>query len=679
MTAPGGPSRRLTYQPGLDGLRAVALLGVIAYHAGIDSLQGGFLGVSSFFTLSGFLITSLLLSERLETGGVELGSFWVRRARRLLPAALVTIVGTVVLAALIADDSQLARLRLDSLSSLFHFSNWRFIVGGDSYGSLFESPSFFRHFWSLAVEEQYYLVFPLLVVGGLRLWQGPGRAFTVALGAVAVAAVFWPIAMLAAGASTDRLYFGTDTRLGELVLGALLAVWWVRRGHNVPDRPATLTAGAVVALGVLATMWATAHPDDHYLYRGGLSLHAVLTIVVIVAAIAPRGPARAVLSYEPVRRLGVISYGAYLFHWPVLLWLQQETAMGPEQRFVLGTVITVGLAELSHRFVEQPIRQGSGGATTRQLWIVAPASLAVAALVVGITAWQTPAEAPIDFAAAEAELAELVTDSPPAPSTSAAPSTAVPDAEPAVDEDPPEPVTAPVRVAGFGDSTALMTGLGVAMWADEHPDQLTMVEGEAKLGCGLVSGGIRRLEDREVPVPDECDDWLIDWIDSIQGEDLDVSMVQVGAWDIVDHQLESGGPFLAIGRDDEYEALLRANLEAAIDALLDHSDLVVLLAHPDIGQGRLDTVPAGASYPEYDEARSIRWREIVDEAEAANSAVVVVDLAAWVDDHPDDLRLRPDGVHFSYESTREVADWLAPEILAAYETWLAAAESDAST
>ncbi len=171
--------KRFEYQPALDGLRAVALLGVVGYHAGIDWLRGGFLGVSTFFTLSGFLITTLLLQERRTTGGIALDSFWERRIRRLLPAAMVTIVLTTILVAVVADASQLDRLRADAFGSLFHFSNWRFIAEGDSYGALFQSPSFFRHFWSLAVEEQYYFVVPALLAISLRAAGGATRRFAI--------------------------------------------------------------------------------------------------------------------------------------------------------------------------------------------------------------------------------------------------------------------------------------------------------------------------------------------------------------------------------------------------------------------------------------------------------------------------------------------------------------------
>lgn len=668
MTAPA--ATRLRYEPALDGLRAVALLGVIGYHAGIERLHGGFLGVSAFFTLSGFLITALLLSERASSGRIDLGSFWQRRLRRLLPAAMLTIAATVLLVAALGDDSQLARLRTDALASLLHASNWRFIAGGDSYGALFESPSFFRHFWSLAVEEQFYLVFPLAIATLLRVTRGAGRMFTTVLTVVAAAGLVWPAVLLANGATTDRLYFGTDTRLGELAVGALLAVWWTRRDRAVPDRPVVVSSLAVVAVAIVAAMWMTAHPSDRFLYQGGLAAHAGLTLVIIVAAVAPRGPLRSMLSWEPLRRLGGVSYGAYLFHWPILLVLQQETTLGPWGRLGVGLPITIVLAELSARWFEQPIRRGSSS-PRQPIWLVVPATAAVAALIVAVAAWRPPADAPIDFARAQADLATLTESASLVvnTTTSGAPTTTGPLAEVA---NAAEQVAAPVRISAFGDSTALMTGLGIAQWAVDNPTAATVVQGQAKLGCGLVTGGTRVLEGRRVAVPADCDHWLDEWLAAIDGQEVDIAVVQLGAWDIVDHRLAGESAFLAIGRDDTYETLLRTNLETAVDALLAHSDTVMLIAHPDVGQGRLDAVPAGATYDEYDPARSARWREIVAEVAAARPDVLVVDLAGWIDERPDDLALRPDGVHFSYDSAREVAEWLGPQILQQHAEWLVA-------
>lgn len=672
-----GNTRRFEYQPALDGLRAVALLGVVGYHAGIDWLRGGFLGVSTFFTLSGFLITTLLLQERASTGRVALGSFWERRIRRLLPAAMVTIIATSVVVALVGDDSQLARLQDDAFASLFHFSNWRFIVEGDSYGALFQSPSFFRHFWSLAVEEQYYVVVPALLALALRVAGGASRRFAVGVTLVGLVLLVWPAVLLATDASTDRIYFGTDGRLGELALGALFAVWWQRRPliATGPWAIRTLDGATIGAIGLTAAMWSTAVPTDRWLYQGGLALHAVLTVVILVAAMTPGTVVRRVLAVEPLRQLGVISYGGYLLHWPVLLVLQQETALEPLARVGLGLAITLPLALAMHRFIEMPIRRASGNG--RRLLLVAPATGLAALAIVVIAAQNPPAEPPIDFVQAQRQFDAVTAPAGTTPSTSAA------RADTDADADVETSVAGAVEVAArdvptiamFGDSTALMTGLGVATWADEHPDELHVVRGTAKLGCGLLAEGTRILEGRELPVGDECTDWLGSWLAALdehqprstdgEPDPLDLAMIQLGAWEIVDHRIDGE---VASVMDADRAAVQHDLLRTAVDALHERARTVVLLAHPDVGEGRLLGVPAGVEYAEYDPARAERWRQIVHAVAADRPDTVVVDLAAWIAARDDDLELRPDGVHFSTESAREVADWLATELLAHVDT-----------
>jgi len=667
--------RRIPYQPALDGLRGVAVLGVIAYHSGIDWMRGGFLGVSTFFTLSGFLITSLLIREHASNGSIALGRFWTRRFRRLLPAAMVTIAATLLLVAAIGDDSQLSRLRVDSLASLLHFSNWRFIAAGDSYGALFESPSFFRHFWSLAVEEQYYLVVPVVLAGALRLTGGPTRRFAIGLGVVLGTALAWPAILLAGGATTDRVYFGTDSRLGELLMGAAVALWWTNRGTAVSlSRRATLVldAAAVASIVAMATAWATAQPADRYLYQGGLALHAALTCLVIVAVVNPDGLLRRALAISPLRSVGVVSYGIYLLHWPILLWLGHVTDLGPGGRFLLATPISIAAASVLYVAIEKPIRSGSLSVRT-PTWAAIPATAAVALLILSITAWRTPDESPIDFASAQSQLDELL-----AASTTLAPEATVPiptvagaiqEADLALERSVPQ-------LAAFGDSTALMTGLGLAQWAADHPDQLQIVKGDAKLGCGLLPGGTRLLEGREFVVPDACDHWLQDWLavlDIHQPVDaagelipLDAAVIQLGAWEIVDHRLEHDAPYTSI-LDPDHAARQLAQLEDTVDALSARADQVILIAHPDVGAARLANVPAGATYPEYDPARSARWRELLALV-GTRPDVEVVDLASYIDAlGDDDLRVRPDGVHFTQQSALEIAAWLVPEILAQTE------------
>jgi lysophospholipase L1-like esterase len=445
----------------------------------------------------------------------------------------------------------------------------------------------------------------------------------------------------------------------------VLALWFVARDQQVVSGRRGLVAVTTVALGAMVvqgSMWHTAHPTDDYLYRGGLAVHALLTVPLIMAAVAPSGPVRAVLSLEPVRHLGVISYGAYLVHWPILLWLQQETELDPLPRFGVGLALTVVAAQVVYRVVELPFRTGRVRAARHRVWVALPASLAVAATIVAVTAWRQPATAPIDFAAAQATLDDLID------SGSGSPDGVAPDGSASDDGTSTAPGEAPVRLAAFGDSTALMTGLGIVQWAEAHPGEVEIVRGNAKLGCGLLSGGERRLEGQVVEVPDECDGWLDDWLDALGDERVDVAVVQLGAWEITDHRLPGSNEFRSID-DADYRALQRAALDEMIAALLERAGVVALIANPDVGEARLDALPPGADHPEYDPARSRAWRDLEYEAADGPDAVdathtIVVDLASWIAARPDDVRLRPDGVHFSQETGAEVAEWLVPEILA---------------
>ncbi len=212
----------IRHLPGLDGLRGLAVLVVVAFHAGFENMVGGYLGVSTFFTLSGFLITSLLLNEAERTGSVEVRSFWGRRFRRLLPAALATLAAVVLLfTPFVATADQRASMRGNVLASLFDVANWHDIIKGNSYADLFTAPSPVLHFWSLSIEEQFYVVFPILLLGIWIATRGRRGLLAGALGALAVASAVEPLVF---SMSDDRVYFGTDTRAAELLLGALLAV-----------------------------------------------------------------------------------------------------------------------------------------------------------------------------------------------------------------------------------------------------------------------------------------------------------------------------------------------------------------------------------------------------------------------------------------------------------------------
>lgn len=359
-SATGGAAAVGGYRPSLDGVRAVAVLAVLGYHAQLPHADGGFLGVSLFFTLSGYLITAILLAEHERTGGVDLGRFWVRRIRRLVPAALLGVAIALVFGATIATRSQLDGLPAEALAGSLYVANWLFITTDQSYAELFSSPSPLQHYWSLAIEEQFYVVLPLLVTGILAFRRSV-RLLLVAFVAVAAVSTAWMWSADAGGASLDRLYYGTDTRAAELAIGAALAaalhlvgLEWLRA------RIRPLAVIGPLAFGALLWAWSSQSLSSSTLFRGGFALHAIGSALVIAALLAEAGPMHRVLGAAPLAFIGRISYGIYLFHWPIFLWLTEDrTGLEQWPLFGLRLLVSVGVAFLSYRMLEQPIRNGA--------------------------------------------------------------------------------------------------------------------------------------------------------------------------------------------------------------------------------------------------------------------------------------------------------------------------------
>jgi len=347
---------RLAYRPGLDGLRAIAVAGVFLYHSRIDWLPGGFLGVDLFFVLSGYLITSLLLVEWEARNRIDLRRFWLRRARRLLPALVVVVLAALILAAIFARDD-LARTRGDAVSSLLYYTNWHEIIANHSYFNLTGRPSLLQHLWSLAVEEQFYVIWPLLLVPGLVLLGRKRLPFLVAAGIAGSAALMW---LLYNPTDPTRVWNGTDTRAFLLLMGILLALVWPyveRLRRALP----LLELFGVAALVATVLLFRQMHDYDPTLWQGG-DLAASFCFVVLIAAVAHPGTGLGeALGVQPLRWLGERSYGIYLWHWPVIELMRPGVDIswtGPGV-VVAQAAIVLTAAELSYRFVEQPIRTGS--------------------------------------------------------------------------------------------------------------------------------------------------------------------------------------------------------------------------------------------------------------------------------------------------------------------------------
>ena len=387
--APAVP--RLPHEPALDGLRGLAVLAVLVFHLG--HLRGGFLGVDLFFVLSGYLITSLLVVEHRDQGRIDLGAFWVRRARRLLPAVLVMLAGVAVLLATLTPAADRPRFRGEALATLGYVANWQRMTADVSYWDIFSQPSPLDHTWSLAIEEQFYVVWPLVVLAVLavgarrRLALRTDRRVRVLGVAAAVAGVvsLGLLALTYSPVDTNRAYFATDTRLGPTLLGAAMAALTVGRPRR-EHAPGTGTELAgVAALGVVGVSVLVVDGQGSWYYRGGLALFVAAALVLIRGVTGgPPGRLARVVSRRPLAFLGAISYGVYLWHWPVIVYLTADRARVDGVALdILQVAVTLAAALLSYRLVEQPVRRGAlRGRMAGVAAVAAVATVAVAAVVV---------------------------------------------------------------------------------------------------------------------------------------------------------------------------------------------------------------------------------------------------------------------------------------------------------
>jgi peptidoglycan/LPS O-acetylase OafA/YrhL len=352
--------------PGLDGLRAIAVLSVLLYHASFGWALGGFLGVEVFFVISGYLITSLLLSEWRDRSAIDLRNFWLRRARRLLPALFLVLAVTTVVALVFLSD-EVASLRGDVLSALAYVTNWNFVIAQKSYFEAMGRPSMVQHLWSLAVEEQFYLVWPLLFIGGMKAFGRKRFPIVVVAGALASVVLMW--VLYVPGSDPSRVYYGTDTRAAGLLFGCALAFVWtpwrLRAAVSKGARVLLDAAGTIALLVLLVMLWRT-DEFSSALYRGGFLRLDLVTLVVIAVLVHPAARLGSVVGARPLRWVGLRSYGIYLWHWPVFQLTRPglDISLTGWPLFGLRMVITLVLAELSYRLVELPVRRGAIG----RLW-----------------------------------------------------------------------------------------------------------------------------------------------------------------------------------------------------------------------------------------------------------------------------------------------------------------------
>ncbi|MHB8219576.1 MAG: acyltransferase family protein [Acidimicrobiales bacterium] len=705
-------SPRLRYVPGLDGIRAFAVVAVMAYH-NFSWFPGGFYGVDAFFVLSGFLITSLLVSEWQGSGTVRLGTFWARRARRLLPALFVLVAGVGLVAAVWPSVFGPVDLLPTAVATVFYSANWFFIGHHANYFTALGPPSPLLHTWSLAIEEQFYLIWPLVVLAVLgtrhRARRRNTRAssealrsavpvvsagdepLTVAererrlewlffLAVVGTAGSALLMAVLAPfGGTTTRAYYGTDTRAQALLVGAALAVAFARWGAVRGARGRRAVAALAVA-GAVGTVvaWLTISFTSGLAFHGGFLLVSLATAAVIAGVVqTPGGAVSVILSWSPIRALGRISYGVYLWYWPVILVMTAERVHATGWA-LFGERIstTVGLAAVSYRVVETPVRRGLF-LRWRGL-VAAPLAAGVALAVVGVAALAAPGFSTATAAVGSTAVNSAAVSSGKRLSIGASTTQGAVLGAAGSTELGSSNVTAiagvahPVKVLVVGDSIAGSLGVGLEEEAARYHIELV---DQGSPGCSVSMDQLIRVLWFTVPPATPCrpgdpagllEKWR-SWIDSYN-PDVVVYLARGETFD-----QEVSNQWLHLG-EPAFNRYVTTRFSQAVRVLGSRGAEVVLLTTPYYDSGRQ---PNGTGWPEDNPARvgidNAIMRRVAKAADVARSpgSTTVLDFGSLVspsghyqaDVGSVDLRCT-DGVHFTPAGGRWVAPRLLPELAA---------------
>ncbi len=597
------PSPRIAHVDGLDGLRGLALAGVLAFHAD-GALPGGYLGVDLFFVLSGYLITSLLLREYADTGSIDIYGFWVRRCRRLMPALLSLMPAIAIYGRFFARPEDLQALRNEALASLAYVANWHAIFGDRSYWQLFAAPSPLEHTWSLSIEEQFYIVWPLVTMLVLRK-RGPKLLLGVAL--LLAAASACAMLFYAAGDSS-RAYLGTDTRMTPILLGAAFAMCLPPGRQLSPSRVRKLDLIGGLSALVLAVAWWRLGGTDPLLYRGGFWVTELCVLSLIACAVMGRQSlvARA-LSWRVLRWLGTISYGVYLWHWPVNVFLTSERAHveGPTLQLV-RILLTLGIALVSYYGLERPIRRH--GLAFMRPHFTLPATVALTCFLIVRSTAARPG---------------LVASSMPSIDTHASP---------AVSSD-----LVRYRILVFGDSTANSLGWGLRALHEKGVE----VQLLGKDGCSMLS--------------DNCNGPK--WAEQVRELHPEATLVYVGGAFL--HGFSVSGQWHTACRAD-WDAKFERNMTRRLRELGATGERIFAVTVP---------YPLGHwATPQY-RAQVDCINGSLRRAAASVPAVRLVELPDRLcpqgvcrKELPGQGPIRPDGVHFSLAGAQDVGSWVLSRV-----------------
>lgn len=627
------------YRPALDGLRAVSVLTIMLFHVPYEWVTGGYWSVNVFFIVSGYLITGLLLKELDKWGSIDLIGFYTRRARRLLPALLIMLSVVCLVWPRILGDETPSTIKGDGLAALFYVANWRMILTGQSYfeqfGTVAQSP--FKHAWTLGIEEQYYLLFPILLIVLFRVFgrRGHGKILAVicllaGVSAIVMAKVYVP------GGDPSRVYYGTDSRMQDILVGAALAVGmsmidrrrmaaWAAR-----NRPFVIGAGwLVAALTIYWFFWIPAH--GWVFYGGYLVFDTMFAVLIASVELLPGSSIAQVLSWRPLAWIGMMSYGLYLWHYPLFVLLTPDrTHLSGIPLQIVRFGLTFAIASASYYLVENPIRRGALRRLGRKIATVVPlAAVAATAVVIAVS----------------------VNGMRLAPSARAG-----------------EGVTVSGGSGGYsllivGDSVGFSLGYNFPKRAFPGVKPTAAVD----FGCGTAEQSII-VSGKRQPTESECSNIFQHWSDGVSSTQPKVIVWSLGPWEVYDHYV--GNKNLAVG-SKAYAAYLLSRMETGLQTMNKagkHGPIVIPTV-PCLGQPKYMVNGVNMATDRNDPKRAAAVNQILKTFAAKHSKQVhlvnpgeLVCPTGKFTEKVHGVKLRDDGVHYTKAGAEAFWKWLMPQI-----------------
>ena len=661
-------TRRLDHMPALDGMRGLFVIaGPLAYHFMPYWMPGGIIGIDLFFVLSSFLIVSLSLNEIDRTGRLDVRSYAWRRARRLVPALVVSFILTAIVVATILDVSKIPKWTGGITAAMSWMANWKEIFQHSNYfdAGQYSNPQPFRHVWSFAIEEQFYLFAPFFIIACLR-WLSRKWLAILSIGGAIASAIWMSILFDPNNPQTiSRAYYGTDTRAFALLLGIAMAVvcsWWgqpkTRWGHWF-----TQLLGLVSTIAFVILMFTISEKTAWMFEYGGFFLVAVLSVFMTRAVSAQTGWLHWIYQNRFLMWAGRLGFGLYLYHWLVFIAIDSnkdpsKPGLNSARDLVLGFGLTFLIAWLSYKFIEKPFIKGRwpswkffagmGGGIILALALLLYANTvrtSSASANTGPLALQQQGQTPIPLGEGKLCAAPAGSD--------------------------------PVRILVVGDSVMYQLGLALNDWCADHPGQI-MVFNEAHLGCGTTRGGEKLYEEGPGSMGEVCATWadpvdprlvpdpnVVSWVSAIDLYRPDVVLGYASPWDSIDRKVpQLGSDWLRPG-DPSYDAFLASEYRDALQILSAHDTSLVWLVSP-----RLDR-----SSPFNAPARIDRVNAIVLPMVSALPRATIIDYQAYLGPvgGAKDKATRVDGVHIRQDHLQIVADWLVPQLVAAKDVQRSAA------